>query len=178
MSKDRGMVRVFARGLMFVAIIATLFLCAATALAEDKGPLAIFQLGGAGEWGLTDGGASFGPMAAVEFTPIKNWLAIEAGLTSLLRPGQTEWDTDLVFKKPFTLSSAVEFEPGIGPVWMHTIEGGRTTDSIGTEAVLDFMFWPTRDRKFGWFLEPSYSYDFSNRQQSRGLSVGLLVAIP
>jgi hypothetical protein len=40
------------------------------------------------------------------------------------------------------------------------------------------MFWPTPDRKFGWFLEPSYTYSFSNgHEQSLGVSVGLLVPI-
>jgi hypothetical protein len=72
----------------------------------------------------------------------------------------------------------VEFEPGIGPAWVHTINGGRTKDSIAGEVVFDFMFWPTRERKFGWFLEPSYSYDFSKGQRSFGVSAGLLIAIP
>ena len=42
-----------------------------------------------------------------------------------------------------------------------TIGGGRTTNSIAGEVAFDFMFWPTPERKFGWFLEPSYSYSFS-----------------
>jgi hypothetical protein len=40
------------------------------------------------------------------------------------------------------------------------------------------MFWPTPDRKFGWFIEPSYSYDFGKSQQSLGISGGLLIGIP
>jgi hypothetical protein len=179
MSKHCGSVRVFARGNMFMGLIAALLLFAAKAQAGEKEPSAVVEIGGAGEWGLNDGGSSFGPTAAVEFTPIKNWLEIEAGVTSLFSRGRTEWDTDFVFKKPFTLSPTVEFEPGIGPEWMHTTGGGRTTDSIAAEAVLDFMFWPTRDRKFGWFLEPSYSYSFSRgHEQSLGASIGLLIAIP
>ena len=85
----------------------------------------------------------------------------------------------LFFKKPFDLSHGVEFEPGIGPAWIHTVGDGRTTDSIGAEAVFDFMFWPTQDRKYGWFLEPSYTYSFGNgHEQSFSLSAGLLVPIP
>jgi len=39
------------------------------------------------------------------------------------------------------------------------------------------MFWPTSDRKFGWFLEPSYSYSFSvGDEQSLGVSAGLLIS--
>jgi hypothetical protein len=163
---------------MLMAFIAAL-LFAGAAQAEDKGSFAVVELGGAGEWGLNGDGSRFGPVAAVEFTPIKNWLVIETGITTLFSRGQTEWDTDLIFKKPFDLSPTVEFEPGIGPVWMHTVGGIGRTDSIGAEAVLDFMFWPTKDRKFGWFLEPSYSYSFSQgHEQSLGVSVGLLIPIP
>ena len=62
---------------------------------------------------------------------------------------------------------------------MHTVGGGRTTNAIGAEAVLDFMFWPTADRKYGWFLEPTYSYSFSRgHEQSLGVSLGMLISIP
>jgi hypothetical protein len=148
-----------------------------TALAQDKEPAAVFQLGAAGQWGLPNGDSSFGPAAAIEFTPIKNWLEIEPGVTSLFSRGQTEWDTDVLFKKPFELSPTFEIEPGIGPQWIHTLGAGRTTDAIATEAGLDFMFWSTRERKVGWFLEPSDSYNFSKGQQSLGVSVGLLLRI-
>jgi hypothetical protein len=96
----------------------------------------------------------------------------------LYRRGQSEWDTDFVFKRPFDLSPSVEFEPGIGPVWIHTVSGGRSTDAIGAEAVAESMFWPTPDRKFGWFLEPSYTCSFGpGHEQSLGVSVGLLIPI-
>jgi hypothetical protein len=173
MSKRLGLIRALARGQVLA-----LLLFAGAALAEDKEPFAVFELGAAGEWGLNGGGSSFGPTAAVEFTPIKNWLEIETGIETLFSHGQTEWDTDFIFKKPFDLSPFVEFEPGIGPVWMHTIGGGRVTDAIGVEAAADFMFWPTRDRQYGWFLEPSYSYSLANgHEQSLGLSGGLLIPI-
>jgi hypothetical protein len=172
MSTLLGLIRVLARGQALA-----LLLIAGAAFAEDKEPLAIIELGAAGEWGLNSGGSSFGPTAAVEFTPIKNWLEIETGVQTLFSHGQTEWDTDFVFKKPFDLSPTVEFEPGIGPVWIRTI-GGRTTDAIGAEAIADFMFWPTPDRKFGWFLEPSYTYSFGHgHEQSFGVSTGLLIPI-
>jgi hypothetical protein len=155
-----------------------LFLMASAAMAEDKEPLAILQLGAAAEWSLNNGGSGFGPTAAVEFNPIKNWLAIETGVSTLFSKGQTEWDTDFIFKKPIDLTAFVEFEPGIGPVWIHTVGKGRTTNTIGAEVVAEFMFWPTPDRKFGWFLEPSYTYSFSNgHEQSLGVSVGLLIPI-
>lgn len=173
MSIRLGLIRALARGQMLA-----LLLIAGATLAEDKEPVAIFELGAAEEWSLNGGRPSFGPTAAVEFTPIKNWLEIETGVTALFSKGQTEWDTDFVLKKPFDLSPNIEFEPGIGPVWIRTVGGGRTTDSIGAEAVADFMFWPTPDRKYGWFLEPSYTYSFaSGHEQSFGVSGGLLIPI-
>jgi hypothetical protein len=33
---------------------------------------------------------------------------------------------------------------------MHTTGGGQSVDSIGGEAVIEFMFWPWPERKFGW----------------------------
>ena len=168
-------IRAFARGQAFA-----LLLMAGTALAEDKEkePLAIIQLGASGEWGLNGGGFGFGPTAAVEFMPIKNWLEVETGVSTLFSKGQTEWDYDFIFKKPFDLSRYVEFEPGLGPVWIHTVSGGRTTNAIGAETVFEFMFWPTLDRKYGYFLEPSYTYSFAHgHEQSFGVSGGLLIPI-
>jgi hypothetical protein len=145
-----------------------------SAQAEEKEPSAIIELGGAGEWGIP-GSSSFGPSAAVEFTPIKGWLEIEAGVAPMFNHGRTEWDTDLIFKKPFTLSDKVEFMIGAGPQWTFSPEGTK----IGVEFAADFMFWPTPDRKFGWFLEPTYSYSFSSgHEKSLGLTAGLLIPIP
>jgi hypothetical protein len=80
-----------------------------------------------------------------------------------------------LFKKPFTLSDKVEFMVGAGPQWGNAI-GGAT--KAGVEFALDFFFWPTPDRKFGWFLEPSYSYTFvGGHEQSLGVNVGLFIPI-
>jgi hypothetical protein len=158
---------------LFVAI-AVANLLAAEARAEEKEPFAIVEIGGAGDWGL-GGGSSFGPAAAVEFTPIKNWREIEVGAAPLFGNGHAELDTDVLFKKPFSLSDKVEFMIGAGPQWTYTING---PGKIGAEVALDFMFWPSPERKYGWFVEPSYSYSFGNgHEQSLGMSVGLLVAI-
>jgi hypothetical protein len=118
------------------------------------------------------GASSFGPSAAVEFTPIKDWLEIEAGIAPMFSHRRTEWDTDLLFKKPFTLSDKAEFMIGVGPQWAFSPEGTK----IGTEFAADFMFWPTPDRKYGWFLEPTYSYSFSSgHEKSLSLTAGLLI---
>ena len=68
---------------------------------------------------------------------------------------------------------------GFGPEWIHTRENGITTNALGGEAVLDFMFWPSARRRFGWYLEPSYDYSFGRgHERSVGISGGLLIAIP
>jgi hypothetical protein len=157
------------------------FLCSEMAFAQpvDKDPLAIVELGGAAAWSLKNGGSSFGADAAVEVTPIENWLELEAGVTPLFsRHHSTEWNADLLFKKPWTLSKKAELMAGVGPEWVHTREPGMRANSIAGEAALDVMFWPSGEHKFGWFLEPAYDYNFARgHERSCGISGGLLIAI-
>jgi hypothetical protein len=153
-----------------------LLLFAGNAFAQEA---AIVELGGAVSRDLKDGGSGFGPDVAVEVTPIENRLELEAGVTPLFSRHATEWDTDLLFKKPWTLSEKVEFMIGAGPEWIHTRAYGMSTNSLGGEAVLDFMFWPSAKHRFGWYLEPGYDYSFGRvRERSIGVSFGLLIAIP
>lgn len=161
--------------------MSALFLCSwqCFAQSQDKEPVAILELGGAVSGNLKGGSTSAGPAVAVEVTPIENWLELEAGFTPLFGSDSTEWDTDLLFKKPWTLSHKAEFMCGVGPEWIHTSENKMTTNSAAAEAVLDFMFWPSKKHKFGWFFEPGYDYSFGRgHEQSLGISGGLLIAIP
>ena len=156
-----------------------LLLCSQNAFAQsaEKENL-ILEIGGAASRSITDAAWSFGPSLAVEVTPIENWLELEAGVTSVFRAHSSEWDTDLLFKKPWTLSSKVEFMIGAGPEWVHASDRGVTTNSPGVEAGLDFMFWPSAKHKFGWYLEPAYDYAFGrSREQSVGITGGLLIVI-
>jgi hypothetical protein len=156
-------------------------LCSGSACAQsvDKEPAAVVELGGASSWDLKGGGSSFGADVAVEFTPIENWLELEAGVTPLFARHSTEWDTDLLFKKPWTLSKKAEFMIGVGPEWIHTRQNGIKMNSFAAEAVLDFMFWPSTKHRFGWYLEPGYDYSFGRRHEcSLGITGGLLIAIP
>jgi hypothetical protein len=162
-------------------LLASLLLCSGNAIAQssDDEPAAVVELGGASSWNLNDGGWSSGPDIAVEVTPIENWLELEAGTTPLFTRHSTEWDTDLLFKKPWTLSEKVEFMFGVGPEWIHARAYGMTTNSPGGEAVLDFMFWPSAKHRFGWYLEPGFDYSFGRgHERSVGISGGLLIAIP
>jgi len=151
----------------------------APAQSDEKEPAAVLELGGAGSWSLEDGNSSFGPTVAVEVTPIEDWLELEAGVTALFRSGSTEWDTDLLFKKPWTLSRKAELMAGIGPEWIHLHQGGVTSNAVAGEAVLDFMYWPAKRHRFGWYLEPGFEYSFgSGHEKSMGINGGLLIAIP
>jgi hypothetical protein len=66
---------------------------------------------------------------------------------------------------------------GAGPQLSYTTLGGGT--QIASEIAIEWMIWPSKDRKFGWFVEPTYSYSFSKgHEQSIGMTTGLIIAIP
>ena len=162
----------------WLGLLASLLCGSAFGQAEKEEPSAIVEIGGASQWGLK-GGSSFGPSLAAETTPIPDVLELEGGITTLFSRGQTEWDADFLFKKPYTLSDNLEFMFGVGPQWAHVVAHGGAGDEIAGEAVLDFMLWPWPGRKYGLYLEPSYDYGFGRgHDQSLSISAGLLIAIP
>lgn len=140
--------------------------------AQEKEPIAVIALGAASEWGLPGGEFSRGPSVAVEFALIRDWLEVEVGGAKLFRRGTSEWETEVVFRKPFTLSETTEFMIGLGPVWSKAKEEDW---KLGTTFQADFMFWSSTDKKYGWFVEPSYSV--SKGERSLGVSVGFLFGI-
>jgi len=145
---------------------------------EEKDPKAIFELGAATSWNVSGGAATFAPNFAVEITPIENWLELEAGVSPFYTRNSTEWDTDLLFKKPWTISRKAEFMLGVGPQWAHVKQNGKTSNSVAGEVAGDFMFWPSGKHRFGWFVEPAYDYSFARgHQQSVGMSCGLLIGV-
>jgi hypothetical protein len=144
----------------------------------EKEAVAILELGAEPARSLSGGGWSLSPTVAAEVTPIENWLELEFGVTPTFSHHSTEWDTDLLFKKPWTLSKKVEFMFGVGPEWIHIRENGITTNSVAGEIALDFMFWPSPKRRFGWYIEPAYDYAFgSSHDQAIGVSIGLLISV-
>jgi hypothetical protein len=63
------------------------------------------------------------------------------------------------------------------PQFSYATAGGGT--QIASEIALEWMIWPTAHRKFGWFVEPTYSYSFSRgHEQSIGVTTGLTISIP
>ena len=51
-------------------------------------------------------GGSFdgSPTVAAEVTPIEGWLELEGGVAPTFHAHYTEWEIDLLFNKPWTLS--------------------------------------------------------------------------
>lgn len=149
---------------------------AENARAEEKEPSAVIKFGVEADRAIPGGAVNVGPTTAVEFAVIKEWLSIEVGGASLLTRGPTEWEGQVIFKKPFDLSKTVELMVGAGPSWSYAKgETGKT----GATFMLDFMIWPQVERKFGWFVETSYTYSLSkDHDRSLSLSVGLLIGIP
>src|ERR1035441_2460998 len=140
----------------------------------DEDPIAIVELGASTSWNLSGGAATFAPNLAAEVTPIENWLELEAGVSPFYTHKSAEWDTDLLFKKPWTISRTAEFMLGVGPEWVPLRQNGKVPNSISGEVAGDFMFWPTRKHRFGWFLEPTYDCSFAGgHQQSIGMNGGL-----
>ena len=166
--------------LRVVALFLAVLVSSAQASSGDaeKEPAAILEVGPAAETAIGSGGSSFGPSVAVETTPIEHWLEIEAGVAPMFSRNQTDWNVDFLFKKPFILSPITEFMIGVGPSWDHTIANGRAGDSFSAEVALDFMFWPWKGRKVGWYIEPSYGYGLSSgHEQALAVSAGILIPI-
>lgn len=163
-----------------LAISALLLASASAASAAPAGddPAAVLELGGASSTSLTGGASSFGPSVAVEFTPIEDRLEIEAGFTALLGRRSREFDADLLFKKPWTLSRKFELMLGAGPEFIHSREGGASTNAPAAEFAVDLMYWPSARRRFGWYVEPAADFSFGRgHERSAGLTAGLLIAL-
>jgi hypothetical protein len=144
----------------------------------DDDPAAILEVGAATNWNFNGGAATFAPNLAAECTPIENWLELEAGVSPFFTRNSTEWDTDFLFKKPWTLSRKAEFMLGVGPQWSHVKQNGKVANNFAGELAGDFMFWPTGRHHLGWYLEPAYDYSFAGgHQQSIGMSAGLLIGL-
>jgi len=162
------------KGRLMLESIGALLMVLAPASAEDKEPSLVFEMGGAGGWGLFQGASSFGPEIALEYTVIEHSLEIEIGTSPQFSRGQMEFDTDLVFKKPFELTDRLEFLIGAGPLWLHKPDA----DSVAGEAIAEFVYSPWPDRHVALFIEPDYSYDFGKgHEQSFGVTAGLHIGI-
>jgi hypothetical protein len=173
--KDLGQI---VRNAMILSVACICALRREAAAQTSPGQYAVVELGAAGSWSLPLAGSKVGPHAAVEFTPIEDKLSIEAGWTRLSGGGASDQEIDLIFKKPWSLSSKAELMVGAGPEWIHTSDERLSFNAPGIDAMLDFMYWPSKRRRFGWYVETSYDYEFGRNQgRSLGVSGGLLISI-
>jgi hypothetical protein len=139
----------------------------------DEDHAIVFELGGTGDWSRTEGfhpGGTF----AFEVTPIENWLELEIGFSAIHESSGTEMPIDVLFKKPWRLSRAVEFMAGVGPELVHATGPDHGTFG-GVDAVLDFMFWTRKN--IGWYVEPGYELTFRDgtKHQGVGMDIGLIL---
>jgi hypothetical protein len=135
----------------------------------------VLEIGPAAEWPLKGERANYGGNIAVEKEVIENGLEIELGVSGLGTSGRGELATDLLFKKPFSLSPTVEFMVGVGPEITRSLNGPDRGTTASAEFVLDFMFWPGGN--VGWFVEPAATINGAGRK-SLGLTGGLTFAFP
>jgi hypothetical protein len=135
------------------------------------------EIGPAAEWPLNGERANYGGNIAVEKEVIENWLELELGLTGLGSNGRRELSMDLLFKKPFRISSTFEFMIGAGPSVSRTVNGPDRRTLMGVEFALDFMFWPYEGahKDIGWFAEPVLSVTPATGEKSLGMTGGLLI---
>ena len=167
--------------LLRILVVATLAVfCSKCCLSQsvEQEPAAVVELGGSLNRSFTENKSSVGPTIAVEFTPVKDRLELEVGLTSLFGHHSSELSADVLFKKPWTLSPTKELMLGIGPEWIHASAYGVRTNAVGVEVAPDFMFWTSRKHRFGWYLEPGYDYKFgSGHEHSISLTAGFLIGV-
>ena len=107
----------------------------------------------------------------METEPIEKWQEFEHGVSLYYTHTFKEWDTDLLFKKPWTLSRKAEFMLGIGPEWLHLKQNGRWTNTPSGEIAADFMFWPNGKHRFGCFWN-RLSTTASQEADSRLFQIG------
>jgi hypothetical protein len=155
--------------------------CSLTALTGQERPRTdyepILEVGVAAERDLTERVSYVGGTIAVEVTAVEHLLELELGVSAARASGQTELGVDLLFKKPYRLSSSVEFMFGLGPTVARDLEGPQAGTFLGASVVLDFMFWPGRGR-VGWYVEPSYGVtSHAGTGPSLSLVGGLLVRL-
>src|SRR5579862_2419544 len=70
---------------------------------EDRGRIAVLELGATGEREISERTSHLGPAVGVEIEPIENWLEIEFGASTYRSQWATNWELELPFKKPYRL---------------------------------------------------------------------------
>ena len=140
---------------------------------DDDDHAIVLELGAAGDWSRSEG-AHPGGTFAFEVTPVEHWLELEIGVTAIRGNDGTEIPIDVLFKKPWRISSTFEFMIGIGPEIIRAT-GPDAGTFWGLSTVADLMFWPRRN--VGWYVEPGYEVTLRNGEKHHGVGIaaGLLI---
>jgi hypothetical protein len=162
-----------------IGFLAASLLCPTLAQAEDREKsAAVIEIGSSTEWQIPQREFSSGPYVALEFEAVRDWLEIEIGVSPQFGSYQTDLASELILKTPVFSTERIEVMFGVGPQWEYHVMGGELRNSLGVEAQLELEYWPSPDRKFGWFVEYQHGLTFtSDRTQSTGLQFGLLIPI-
>jgi hypothetical protein len=143
----------------------------------DEDSVAILEFGASAEREISERTSHVGPAVGIEVEPIEDLLEIEFGAATSRSHVATNWELDLPFKLPLRLATNIELMPGLGPTWAHTTAAGERSSTWGGEMVLDLFVW--RNKRFGWFLEPSYGITFgAGNKKSASLTAGFFFAVP
>jgi len=161
----------------FATLLASAALTLVPPAGAEEESAAVLEFGAAGEWDLQSSTRHIGPSLSIEFTPIEHWLELEAGVSALRIGGLTEWESELLFKKPYELSQSAELMVGLGPTWTHSADSAPGANAVGAEFALDLMLWTSR--RWGWYVEPSYGVEFAHDHgRAVGVTAGILIALP
>jgi hypothetical protein len=161
--------------------LAASLLSATVAQAEERETTSavVVEIGSAAEWQMPHGDVSSGPYVALEFEALRDRLEIEIGVSPQFGSHQTDLASELILKTPIFSTSKLEVMFGVGPQWEYHLSGSELRNSLGAEAQLELEYWPSPERKFGWFVEYQYGRAFGpDSTQSIGVQLGLLVRIP
>ncbi len=161
---------------VIIATLALIYFAAELASAEEEsGHELELQVGGAGEWSLDGEHSNFGVALGAQYTPVANWLELEVEFSALGTNGHPEYEGEFMFNKPFEISPTVEIEAGVGPSLTRTVKGPDKGTAVGVEFGLELNFHPFRNKRLGWYIEPSWSITPRNGEKSVGATTGLLI---
>ena len=160
--------------LFCVFIFAYIFVCPLTfAQGEDEDHSVVLMLGGAIEQGISETNTNFGPSISAEFNVIPEWLEIEIGTQFLTTNQPHELGGQIIFKKPFSLTSNTEVMLGVGPTINRQFTSEAQGNQYGMALQVDFMFWNSKNS--GWFVSPEYNFGVgASNDRSIGLTFGLI----
>ena len=108
---------------------------------------------------------------------IEHWLEIETAVAPRFSNGQGRSGVRIDFQKAiraFQISGVLNrSRASVG-----ASHGRKPQGLIAGEAIVELVYWPWDDHKVGFFVEPSYSYNFGEgHEQTVGVTAGLHIGV-